>query len=50
MHCSDLNRNEVQKGGDRCICVADSFFCPVETHTTLQSNYTQIKINFKKGS
>ena len=28
-----------------CICVA--FCCTAETHTTLQSNYTPIKINFK---
>ena len=33
MHCGDLNGKEVQKGGDRCICTADSFCCTVETNT-----------------
>ena len=50
MHCGDLNGNKVQKGGDICICMADSFCCTVETNTTLQSNYTPIKINFKTGT
>ena len=50
MHCGDLNGNEVQKGGDICICMADSFCCTGETNTTLQSNYPPIKINLKKGS
>ena len=35
MHCGDLNTKEVQKGGDVCICVADSFYYPVKTSTTL---------------
>ena len=48
MHCGDLNGNEVQKGGDICTCMADSFCCTVETNTTLQSNYPPIKINLKK--
>ena len=46
-HCGDLNEKEVQKGGDVCICVADSFCCTVEAQTMLQSNYTPIKINLK---
>ena len=25
MHCGDLNGKEVQKGGDICICMTDSF-------------------------
>ena len=29
------NGKEVQKGGDICICMADSFCCTVETNTTL---------------
>ena len=33
--CGDLNGAEVQKGGDTCICVADSFCCAVEANTTL---------------
>ena len=31
----DLNEKEVQKGGDMCICMADSFCCTVETDTTI---------------
>ena len=31
----DLNEKEVQKGGDMCICMADSFCCTVETNTTI---------------
>ena len=26
MHCGDLNGKEIQKIGDKCICIADSFF------------------------
>ena len=29
-HCDNLNGKEVQKGGNICICVADSFCCTVE--------------------
>ena len=35
MHCGDLNGKEVQKGEDICTCMADSFFSPEETKTTL---------------
>ena len=35
MHCGDRNGKEVPKGEDICTCVADSFFSPVETNTTL---------------
>ena len=35
MHCVDLNGKEIQKGGDICICMSDSFYCAVETNTTL---------------
>ena len=35
MHCGGLNGREIQKGGDRCICMADSFCCTVEANTTL---------------
>ena len=31
-------------GEDVCICTADSLFCTVEMNTTLQSNYTPIKM------
>ena len=34
MHCGNLNRREVQKGGDICMRIADSF-CAVEANTTL---------------
>ena len=50
MYWGDLNGKEVQKGDDIRTCMADSFCCTVETNTTLQSNYTPIKINFKKGT
>jgi len=32
-HCGDLNGKEVQKAGDTCICMADSFCCAVESNT-----------------
>ena len=35
MYCGDLDGKEVQKGGDICIHMADSFFCTVKTNTTL---------------
>ena len=47
MHCNDLKGKEAQKGEDICVCLADSFCCMVETNTTLQNNYTPIKINLK---
>ena len=39
------NGREVQKGGDICMRMADSFCCAVEANTTLLSNHTPIKIN-----
>ena len=44
----DLKGKEVQKGGDTWISGADSLCCTPETNTTLEGNYTQIKIFFKK--
>ena len=35
MNCGNLNGKEVQKGGDTCICMADSFCCTVGANTTL---------------
>ena len=35
MQCGDLNGKEIQKRGDICICIADSFCCTVETNATL---------------
>ena len=46
MHGSDLNRKEVQKGGDVGLRVADSLCCEVETNATLLSNCTRVKINY----
>ena len=46
MHCGDLDGKEIQKG-DKYIRMADSFCCTVETNTTLQSNYSPIKIKNK---
>ena len=48
MLCGDLDGKSIQKRGDLCICIADSLCCIVETNTILSSNYTPIKINFKK--
>ena len=65
MHCGDLsgicwdipyhpwdmtlNAKAVQKGGDVCMRITDSFCCTVETNTTLPNNYIPIRINFKKS-
>ena len=46
--CGDLYGEEIQKRGDTCVCTADPPCSMVETDTTLKSNYTPIKINFKK--
>ena len=35
MLCGDLNRREIQKGGDICVCMADSFCYTVEANTPL---------------
>ena len=48
MLSGDLNGKEIQKRGNICIHIADSLCCTAETNTTLQSNYTPLKINFKK--
>ena len=48
MLCGDLNGKETQKKGDICIRIADSLCNTAETHTTLESNYTPIKIKTKK--
>ena len=48
MLCGDLNGKEIHKRGDICIRIADSLCCTAETHTTLKSNYTPIKIKKKK--
>ena len=50
MHCADLNRKEVWKGRDICICMTDSFFCTVETSITMKSKYMPIKINLKRDA
>ena len=48
MHCGDLNGEEVQKKGDICICMMIHFAVQLETNTTIQSNYTPIKIILKR--
>ena len=50
MLCDDLNGKKIQKTGDTCIHIADSLCCTAETNPILQSNYTPIKINFKKST
>ena len=42
--CGDVNEKEIQKGGDICTHVADSLCCTAEIDTTLQNNYTKIKL------
>ena len=46
MHCSDLNGKEVQKGGDTCIWMADSFCCTAETNSIVEQLYSNT--NLKK--
>ena len=46
--CGDLNGKEVQKGGDACVCVAESLCWTAVTNTMLDSNCTPIQINLKK--
>ena len=38
-----MNGKEIQKGGDICVYVADSFCCTVETNTI----YSNKKVNLK---
>ena len=40
--------SEIQKQEGIYMYIADSLCCIIETHTTLKSNYTPIKINLKK--
>ena len=37
MHCSDLNEKELQKRGDICMYMADSFCYAVERNTTFKA-------------
>ena len=37
MHCGDLNGKEVQKRGDICICMTDSFCYTVETNAEAET-------------
>ena len=46
MLCVDIKRKEIPKKGDLCIYIAD-LLCYIENNTTLESNYTPIKINLK---
>ena len=43
MVCSDLNKKEMRKRGDICICAADSLCCTAETNTILWSNYVLVQ-------
>ena len=43
----DLNGKGIQTKGDMCIRTADSLCSAAEINTTLQSNYTPIKITLK---
>lgn len=44
MLCGDVNGKEIQKGGDICTRAAESLCYTAEIDTTLQNNYTQIKL------
>ena len=46
--CGDPHGKEIQKRGDICTVMADSFCCTVETNTTLESNYILIASKKKK--
>ena len=46
MHSGDLNVKEVQKRGDTCICLPDSFCGTVETQHC-KATITKIIINLK---
>ena len=46
--CGDPHGKEIQKRGDICTAMADSFCCTVETNTTLESNYILIASKKKK--
>mgnify|MGYP007134262717 CR=1 FL=1 len=46
----DRGWDEVQEGEEKCIQITDALHCTGETNTTLQSNYTPIKINLKKDA
>ena len=43
----DLNGKDIQARGGICIRTADPLCRAAEINTTLQSNYTPIKINLK---
>ena len=45
MLCGGLNGKEIKKRVDICICIADPLCYIAEINTTLQSNYTPLKIN-----
>ena len=47
MLCDDLNGEELKWEGIYVYVLADLLYCTVEINTTLQSNYTPIKINQK---
>ena len=49
MHYGDQNSKAVQKGGDICICKADSFCCILETIQHCKATTHQQKLIFKKG-
>ena len=49
MFCGDPSGKEIQKRGNVCTYIADSLCYIAETNTTLQSNYTPIKIDLKNS-
>ena len=48
--CGDLNRRKSKKEGIYVIHIADPLCCTAETNTTLESNYTPVKIFPKRES
>ena len=46
MHCGDLNRKEIQKRGDLCICMADSLMA--ESEEELKSLLMKVKDESEK--
>lgn len=48
MLCVNLNLKKEQKGGNICVCRADSFFLDSRNEYNIVKHYTLIKITFKK--
>ena len=41
--CCDLNKKEMRKRGDICICATDLLCCTAKTNAILESNYVVVQ-------